>query len=186
GEDLGIVPREVQRSIVRRGLQKMYVGYYEMAEGTSQFLRNPGKNTVASLATHDMPPFAAFWQGTDIEDKLRAGIITKEAARQDKHRRKILKIGLTEFLLKGKFIKEDNGDREILPGYLRFLAQSNSRLTLINLEDLWQETHLHNLPSTTREHPNWRFKSRYSFETFCKMPEVLSILKEINRDRRGL
>jgi 4-alpha-glucanotransferase len=51
------------------------------------------------------------------------------------------------------------------------------------MEDLWLETHTQNIPSTTTEHPNWRWKARFSLETFCQIPQITTILGEVNRLR---
>jgi 4-alpha-glucanotransferase len=70
GEDLGTVPRQVRRAMSRHGLAGMFVVQYEWRPG----FRRPGKilpgrprhppprRSVACLNTHDMPPFAAFWE----------------------------------------------------------------------------------------------------------------------------
>ncbi|HEX2831839.1 MAG TPA: 4-alpha-glucanotransferase [Thermoanaerobaculia bacterium] len=64
GEDLGTVPPEVPKKMVRHGLRRMYVVQYEMKpeEATPP---PPPAASVASLNTHDMPAFAAWSAGQD-------------------------------------------------------------------------------------------------------------------------
>ena len=75
--------------------------------------------------------------------------------------------------------------KDILRAVLGFLSRSPAYIVLINLEDLWLETHAQNIPSTTTEHPNWRRKARYGFESCCQMPRVMSILEVLHALRPG-
>jgi 4-alpha-glucanotransferase len=45
-----------------------------------------------------------------------------------------------------------------------FLAETPSRLFVLNQEDLFKDTDQQNLPGTTEQYPNWRHKMRYSLE----------------------
>jgi 4-alpha-glucanotransferase len=185
GEDLGIVPREVRTTMNRHGLQRMWVMHYELAGNTRPLLSNPRPQSVTSLNTHDMPPFAAFWMGQDIIDRVRTGIITEAVAHKERVTRAIIKQKLVTFLKERGFLGAKITITAVLKGCLAHLALSRSRFFLINLEDLWLETSTQNIPSTTIEHPNWRRKARYSFESFCQMPWIVTILGEINQLRSG-
>ncbi len=183
GEDLGIVPREVRSSMSRHSLQRMYVMYYELAADSPRLLSPPRPQTVASLATHDMPPFAAFWSGQDIAERRKYGVISAATAREERARRRVVKERLIEFLREQGLLKGKADAVTVLQACLVYLASSPSRFVTVNLEDLWLETHTQNIPSTTKEHPNWRFKTRYDLETLCQMPAVMSILSYVNRLR---
>jgi 4-alpha-glucanotransferase len=55
---------------------------------------------------------------------------------------------------------------------------------LVTLEDLWGERRPQNVPGTVDEKPNWRGKTRYSFEEFSnneKVRELLSLIDELRR-----
>ncbi|MBK5259359.1 MAG: 4-alpha-glucanotransferase [Thermoanaerobaculia bacterium] len=62
GEDLGTVPAYVPRLMKRRGLRRMYVVQYEIRPDDEDPLPDPPAHAVASVNTHDMPPFATFWK----------------------------------------------------------------------------------------------------------------------------
>ena len=64
GEDLGIVPPEVRPMMEKHGMFRMFVGQYELISENK--LGNIPIQSIASLNTHDMFPFAAFWQEKDI------------------------------------------------------------------------------------------------------------------------
>jgi 4-alpha-glucanotransferase len=56
---------------------------------------------------------------------------------------------------------------------------------LLNIEDLWLESHPQNIPGTQRNQ-NWSRKVRYSFEEFSKSPAITETLKKINQSRKGI
>ena len=70
GENLGTVPREVNRSLKRHAVGGMYAVQYEFRPPPGPVLRAVPIHTVASLNTHDMVPFQVWMQGLDIEDRL--------------------------------------------------------------------------------------------------------------------
>jgi len=161
GEDLGTVPPEVRPAMRRHGLQRMYVMQYEVVTNPRRAFRPIPTNCVASLNTHDMPPFASFWQGLDSREAVVA------------------------FLRDRGWIKAAVTDTgAILRACLSLLSASRARGLLVNLEDLWLETRPQNIPGTVKEYPNWQRKASYSLEAFCQMPQVIDTLREIDRLRR--
>lgn len=185
GEDLGIVPREVRTMMNHHDIQRVWVMHYELADNKKVLLPDPRLNSIASLNTHDMPPFASFWKGQDIADRTRVGIINQTKARKELITRSIIKDKLTAFLKRRHFLQGRATTLSVLKGCLAYLAASRARLILINLEDLYLEPHSQNIPSTTTEYPNWRRKARLSLEAFCQTPRITTILGEINRIRSG-
>jgi len=186
GEDLGTVPRYVRPTMSRHGLHRMYTVQYELASNTVDTLHPVPRNSVASLNTHDMPPFVAFWRGKDIDQRLQLGFLDKKSARSERKYRQQIKKALVSFLKrKGCLIESEDNERAVLKACLAFLSSSPSRVVLANLEDLWLETESQNVPSTREEHPNWQRKTRYSLEMFCQVPEVNDTLREIDNLRRG-
>lgn len=162
GEDLGTVPRYVRRAMGRHGLRRMYVGQLEFDPRYGRLPAVPAR-CLASLNTHDMPPFAAFWAARDPEER----------------------IVLADFLRREGWLapgEEDLG--EILRACLRYLAASRAEVLMLNLEDLWLETAPQNRPGTGPEEPNWRHKARYALEDLPEVPGVPEILREVDRWRK--
>ena len=159
GENLGVVPAEVNRSMARHDVRQLYVAQYETAVGSGKgVLRNPTVGSVASLNTHDMFPFRAFIDGKDIDKRAQLGFITaKEALREKKDRRQVRKAFERTF------------GKDVFAGCIRFLERSKASIVLHNLEDLWGETRPQNIPSTTTEHANWRRRMRYSMERLLRL-----------------
>ncbi|MFC2073138.1 4-alpha-glucanotransferase [Chloroflexota bacterium] len=185
GEDLGTVPAYVRPAMSRHGLQRMYVLNYELAGNSSDTLHRPQRNSVVSLNTHDMPPFAAFWQGRDIEERRDLGLLDQKSARSEKKARQAVNSALVSFLRKKDWLRgNDTNVTAVFRACLSFLSASQARVLLVNLEDLWLETQSQNVPSTDDRNPNWRRKARYALEEFCQLPEVRDTLKKIDRLRR--
>jgi 4-alpha-glucanotransferase len=185
GEDLGTVPAYVRPAMSRHGLQRTYVLHYELADNPADRLHRPRRDTVASLNTHDMPPFAAFWQGLDIQERLSLGLLDREGARAEKRSRRAIKRTLLTFLRSEGWLEGKGTDvGAVLRACLSFLSTSRARVVLVNLEDLWRETRPQNVPGTNDRNPNWRHRARYALEEFCQMPEVLNTLEKIDKLRR--
>ncbi|MEJ2047718.1 MAG: 4-alpha-glucanotransferase, partial [Dehalococcoidia bacterium] len=184
GEDLGTVPPYVRPTMTRHGLHRMYVVHYELASDQRRLPPVPTR-VVASLNTHDMPPFAAFWQGLDIEERRRLGLLDSADARAEGNRLQSMKETLITFLRNRSWLHEPKGDvRTVLTTCLSYLAASQAQLVLINLEDLWLETQPQNVPTTGEAYPNWRRKARYTLEQFSQLPQVVDILITVNRLRK--
>jgi len=185
GEDLGTVPSYVRPAMRRHDLHRMYVVHYELASDLRRGLPPVSSNSVASLNTHDMPPFAAFWQGLDIEERRRIGLLDKAGVKEEKNRLLSMKRALVTFLQDRDWLQgAENDIAAVLKACLSFLAASRARIVLINLEDLWLETHPQNIPSTRKEYPNWRRRTQYTFEQFCQLPQVVDTLLTVNELRK--
>lgn len=165
GEDLGIVPREVRSAMGRHGLQRLYVLQFELLSSSDRPTGDPPVDSVASLNTHDMAPFAAalahpqenpFWPQ------------------------------LIRLLRERGLIEADHFDVEtVLAACYRLLGNSPARVVLANLEDLWLETAPQNVPGPDFGNPNWRRKLRYSLEEIRALPKVESLLRTLAAARHS-
>jgi 4-alpha-glucanotransferase len=179
GEDLGTVPPEVHAGMRRHGMLRSYVVQYEAVPGRDE-IPPPPRDALASLNTHDMPTFAAFWRGTDIDDRIEDGLLEpgdgdRERANRDAVRRTIL-------VALGRDAAED--EHEVLAALLEWLASSEARFVIVTLEDLWGETRPVNVPGITSR-PNWRGRMARSLEELRASDDVLEILKRVDAARRG-
>jgi 4-alpha-glucanotransferase len=183
GEDLGLVPPEVRPMMEKHGVFRMYVGQYEMI-AENQIGKIPSES-IASLNTHDMFPFASFWQETDITERLRMKLIGPNRAQNEMEQRRAVKSAILSVL---KYRGLDNEIEQdfaaTLKAVLNILASSPAFGLLLNLEDLWMETSPQNIPGTQRPQ-NWSRKARYSWETFSELPQVIDLLRQINLERKS-
>lgn len=186
GENLGTVPLYVNRAMRQHGFGRLYVLQYEMQEpATLGRARSPDPDEVASLNTHDMPPFATWWEGKDIDDRLDLGLLDDSQADLERATREQLRQTLIARLREqGELDAEQPDTMGVLRACLRWLARSDSRVMLVNLEDLWLETQSQNVPGTVSERVNWQRKTRLSLDEVMKSSEIAEILREVNQKRR--
>lgn len=137
-------------------------------------LRRPPVQSVPSLNTHDMPPFAAFLRGDDIKDRYELGLIPDKKLKQEQQNRRDLVAALR------KRLNSSASPRALLKSSLRWLAASPAEIALINLEDLWLETLPQNVPGTSRERPNWRRKTRLSLEEIKASRQIRKLLLQFS------
>jgi 4-alpha-glucanotransferase len=174
---LGTVPPEVNKSMDRHGLRRMYVLQYEQ-QPKGAALREPEAQVVASVNTHDMPTFAAHWKGLDIDDRADLGLIPKNNLAREKAGRDAMRKNLVSFLQKKKLLRTNRPKTaEVLQAVLRFLAQSPAETVLVTLEDLWEEERSQNVPGTSTERPNWRRKAARRIEEMRGDRKLESFLK---------
>jgi len=182
GENLGTVPRYVNPTMARHNIKRMYVVQYELAGGSR--LRSIPSDSVASLNTHDMPTFAAFWEGLDIKDRSELGFLGRRDAIAERKLRQAVRKSLTRFFERRGWLDNSSPSAEsVARAFLKLLSASRAEVVLVNLEDLWGESQPQNVPGTRDERPNWQRKARYSLEALCQMPQVLDTLREVDRLR---
>ncbi len=182
GEDLGTVPEEVPQMMARHKVHRMYILQYQM-QPKSEALAPIFPGAVASFGTHDMPTFAAFWQGLDIEDRQALGQFDAATATVEKTRRRELTRAVENFLRQRGLLGPTADLMAVLKACQTYLSGSLARVALANVEDFWLETNPQNVPGTWRERPNWLRRGRHGLEEFTQMPEVLEILRAMDRSK---
>jgi 4-alpha-glucanotransferase len=180
GEDLGTVPEEVPPMMARHNVLRMYVMQYQ-AQPKDEALSPIFSGAVASINTHDMPTFAGFWSGADIDDREDLGVLDKKTAAEERVRRRELVEKVEAFLRQRGFLQGGRDLQAVLRACLDFLATGPGRVALANVEDFWLEPQPQNVPGTWRERPNWTRRAKHSLEEFTKMPAVLEALREMDR-----
>ena len=184
GEDLGTVPEYVPRMMKRHGLRRMYVVQYETRTDGEQPAGAPPQESVASVNTHDMPTFAGFWTGTDIDDRVEQDLLNLEEAEQEKEKREQMRQALTRYLKAQGLLSEETEDtKAVLEAILRFLSRSAAEITLVNVEDLWLEKRPQNVPGVPDR--SWRQKFRRTLEEMKSDPAIARMLEAVDRERHG-
>jgi 4-alpha-glucanotransferase len=185
GEDLGTVPAEVPAALRRHGVRGLYVIEHELKEiAPDHPLRSIDESVVASINTHDMPPFASYWDGLDIEERASLGLLSDATAAKERRERPLQRAAFVAMLRERGLLGDSDDAGSVLRACTEFLAASSAGVVLVNLEDLWLETEPQNTPATSDERPNWRRKLRRSFEEFGRMPEILDLLHIVDELRR--
>ncbi len=174
GEDLGTVPDEVRAGMERSRMLRSWVFEFE---ATADVPTDPPELSLASIGTHDLPRFAAFWEGNDIDDLAARGVQTEEWARFEYRSRLAWRASVEVDLA------PDSDARAALRSALVQLAGGPARLVLVDLEDLWLERQPVNRPGSDPSW-NWRARSRYTVSEFEGRAEVLDLLETIDQARR--
>jgi len=186
GEDLGTVPSYVRPAMARHGLSRMSVVQFGLSPDSGQALKAVPAGALGCVNTHDMPTFTSFWEGRDIDDRVALDLLDERGSREEREMRSRVKGSLAAFLrCRGFLTRSGPGPEEVLAACLSFLAASRAGVVIVNIEDLCLETEPQNVPGTWKERPNWQRKARHGFERFREMPEVIGILREVDRLRKG-
>ena len=173
GENLGIVPEAVTRALARHRWREIFVLQFRLTGNPDKPFDPVPPNAVASFNTHDTPTFAGFRLGRDLEERVEAGFLDREKARELALARGAAVAALDRYLgLSG------DAPRESLIRWLRLLLESDADLVAVNLEDLWLEEEPQNVPGRV-ERPNWRRKLRHGLSALP--PDVDAILAGISR-----
>ncbi|MSO18997.1 MAG: 4-alpha-glucanotransferase [Acidobacteria bacterium] len=188
GENLGTVPTAVNRAMKRHQTHGLYVFQFAVSPNARTPISAPSQTDVASLNTHDTPPFAGYVAGRDVDDFERLGVFSRERAAAEKlGRRKTVAALARHFALRAKTGSEAG---KLLPHCLEYLGSSPAKTALINLEDLWLEDAPQNIPGTgagtsSPDVPNWRRKTRKSLEQIRASREIRQLLQMISKRRNA-
>jgi 4-alpha-glucanotransferase len=162
GEDLGTVPDIIRTLMREHAVDGMYVLQRMLVHHPDSDPPVPLATQVASVNNHDLPPFASFCAATDLEEKVRLGVIpvTRQAAELEKRGR-----GLSTLR---RWLGAET-PRSLWRRATAFLLDSPASLVIISLEDLWGELFAQNIPTTSSERANWRHKIRLSVDEIARL-----------------
>jgi 4-alpha-glucanotransferase len=177
GEDLGTVPPEVRWGMARHNVHRMYVVQNELTNDPQAALPEPPASSIASVNTHDMPPFAGYWNSTDLDERESAGLLQDELRTAEVESRNERRAALQKFLEAAGYVEPGAECGAIFEGCLAYLADSPARLLILNLEDLWQETRSQNIPSSHQSQTNWQRKASLSLEEFSADRTINELLQ---------
>lgn len=192
GENLGTVPPGLNRRLRRHGVSGMFVVQCELRSPPRPALRRIPADVVASLNTHDMPPFAAFWDGLDIADRQELRPRRDREVLSAYRSRERLRRSLQRLLGRRAGSQPDTMEiSAVFRDAVEHLGASAARWVLLNLEDLWGETASQNTPGTSCERVNWQRKAQFDLEAIRRNPQWLAVLtalrglRPVRRDTRS-
>ena len=173
GEDLGTVPPEVRREMDARTVYSYRVLLFEKGWDGRFFQPDEyPRRAIATVTTHDLPTFAGYWSGNDIELRERLALYPSEALRlqvadeRSNDRRSLLAALESAGLAPPAQEGEQAGDA-LCHAIHVYLARSASALVALQVEDLVGMTEPVNVPGTSHEYPNWQRKMT------CTLAEIL-------------
>ncbi len=190
GEDLGTVTSAIRQKLDKAGLLSYRLLLFERnADGTFQESQKYPSQALVAATTHDLPTLCGFWVGRDIEVKEAARLFPNQATiDRDWEERAEDRLRLWALLQDGGFCLGENlpltFSLQGIQAVYRFLAQTPSRLLMVQLEDLLTQLDTPNLPAALpRDYPSWRVKSTVNLEDWLKDPDIKNFAGNISAER---
>jgi 4-alpha-glucanotransferase len=160
GEDLGTVTPSLRQAMDRDGMLHSFV--YQFDADADVPLPQPRKPSMASLGSHDLPRFAAFWRGVDIDDRLDRDLIDPATAVEEHAEREQLVGAVLDVAgVDSPDVADRRTDDSVRTGLqtcLGALAEGPAAYLLVDLADLELEMNQDNRPGTGPEADNWRWR----------------------------
>ncbi len=189
GEDLGTVPDVVRRTMRREGMLRSHV--WQFASSPEDPMPEPPEDSLATAGTHDLPPFASFWEGSDVADRLERGLVDDDGARKERRARGALRSAVARMVdVAGREPVEgaghgrsDVGTRQALGWCLDGLAGGVARLVMVDVEDLWLERQPQNRPGTGDEAKNFLRRGARTWDDAVADPRVCATLRSVAEHR---
>ncbi len=110
GENLGTVPPHVNEAMNKHGIFGLSVAQFKINADAQRALGEFPAHSVTSMNTHDTATFAGYWNGLDIEERVKLGLLEKAAAATDRERREQAKQALVVFLRNHGLLENNNAD----------------------------------------------------------------------------
>lgn len=156
GEDLGNVEPWVRDYLAERGVLGTSLLWFERDEhGAPKRPEQWRELALATVATHDLPPTAAYLTGEHVELRGRLGLLTRPIEDE----RAEARAGVDDWLALLReldLLRDEAGPAQTIEALHRFLARTPSRLVGIQLVDAVGDRRTQNQPGTFLEYPNWR------------------------------
>ncbi len=169
GEDLGNVPKGLRADLARSGVLGCRVAMFERHWNTDRSFLEPEQYkppSIASFSTHDLPTWAGWRKGTDIDWNGKLGRMTAVETQQAQTGRRA-DVKAFDRLTSGADFSH----------LCRFLGCTGSRLVALQIEDILGLEHQPNLPGTIDEYPNWRRRLPVRIADLAEDPRLSSAAK---------
>ncbi|WP_300765994.1 4-alpha-glucanotransferase [uncultured Bifidobacterium sp.] len=161
GEDLGVVPPYVTKSLSKHGVFGCTVEWFEQSNGVFRKPSSWRVNALASVNTHDLPPASGYLSYEQVKIRQRLNLLTTSAeefkADAVKEHNAMMAMLVENGFLDPELLKdEDAHQQEIVEALYKALKGAPSRLLAAAVVDGVGERRAQNQPGTNNEYPNWR------------------------------
>lgn len=185
GEDLGTIPDGFQDRMAGSGVMGMRVLWFEQVHGLFTDPRGWSPTAAAMTSTHDLPTVAGWWTGRDLEWRRKihgapdAGAETLDADARVRERDALWSALKHSRAADGPAPAPDNPG-PVVDATIRHLATAGCEMAILPLEDALGLEEQPNVPGTTTEHPNWRWRYPAAADTLLDQPDVAARLAALN------
>ena len=161
GEDLGVVPAYVSKSLSEHGILGCAVEWFEQNDGVFRAPKDWRPYALASVNTHDMPPAAGYLEYGHVKLREELGLLSGPAEEFQKsataeHNAMLRMLVEEGYLDKAALEDEAANENEIIDALYRGLKGSPCKLMAASIVDAVGEKRTQNQPGTNNEYPNWR------------------------------
>ncbi|MBK3867321.1 4-alpha-glucanotransferase [Pseudomonas stutzeri] len=190
GEDLGTIPPGLRDVLAARGILGMRVLLFEQHDGHFQRAGQYSPQALATTTTHDIPPLAGWWNGHDIDWRIKVGQVQEQDRAKQRHSREHERAGLNRVLCEdsGKNPEHLLSAEQAVDAAACFLGHTPAPLVLLPIEDALGLEEQANMPGIVETHPNWR--RRYPGDSATLLDgeasrRRLECLAQARRNHRG-
>lgn len=193
GEDLGTVPDGFGEIMASAGLLSYKVLYFEKWE--SGFFMRPElypEQSMVTVSTHDLPTLTGWWTGRDLHWRQTLNLYPNDEMGQAEREGRITERELLIAALQDMNVLAVEDIPPLSPAQMtrsltiatqKFLAQANSHIQLIPLEDALEIPEQVNIPGTVDEHPNWKQKLPINLESWQTLDSVQDLVSAMQQVR---
>ena len=170
GEDLGTVPLGFRERTTEAGMLGMRILLFEHDGAEFRLPARYSHASVASFGTHDLPTFAGWVKGRDIDVDVKLGRCDAAEAARRREGRRTDYARLARMLLAAGWPTEPSWFEattpppSLLAALHGGLGSAASALVLVQADDVAGEFTALNVPGTDREQPNWRRRMHSTVE----------------------
>jgi 4-alpha-glucanotransferase len=195
GEDLGTVPEEIRLAMPEHGVYSYRVLFFEKHGAR---LRRPGEypaEALVTVTTHDLPPLASFWEGSDIDLREQLRLYPEpDMAEEARRQRGLDRVAILEALAAEALLPEGLEADGPPPAHMSealaeaiqlYLARSPAAVMVAQPEDWLLMTSPVNVPGTHDEHPNWARKLDEEWPVLVARASVRRLAGALTRARAG-
>ncbi|MGA9033018.1 MAG: malto-oligosyltrehalose synthase [Sulfuricaulis sp.] len=194
GEDLGTVPDAVRSTLASSGVFTHRLLYFE--KDPQGDFKPPGdypQQALVAVSTHDLPTLSGFWHGDDLSERAALNHFPSEAerdrqviARAEDRARLLLALDREKLLPEGMTvypISSPDMTLELMCAVHDYLANTPSKIMLVQLEDVLGQRRQVNFPGTSEERPNWRYKLVLDMEDLAADPRWKKLTNDLRARR---
>ena len=161
GEDLGVVPDFVTKSLGRHGVLGCAVEWFEQMDGKFKAPKTWREYALASVNTHDMPPSYGYLEYEQVKIREKLNLldcpVEEFQASATKEHNAMLKMLVDNGYLDAELLKDEKAnEQQIVEALYRGLKDAPSKLIAASITDAVGEKRAQNQPGTNNEYPNWR------------------------------
>lgn len=161
GEDLGVVPACVSKSLSGHGILGCAVEWFEQFDGEFRAPKDWRPYALASVNTHDLPPAAGYLEYGHVKLREQLGLLSGPVEEFQKsaeaEHNAMLSMLVDEGYLDASALEDElANENEIIDALYRGLKGSPCKLMAASIVDAVGEKRTQNQPGTSNEYPNWR------------------------------